>query len=77
MSILVKMICRLTGASAAVIVNKSGNGYDVYATGRESALMAVLRAIIDEMKKNGKTMEEIIEKAESYLTERQSNNGKN
>ena len=73
MNILVKMICRLTGASAAVIVkkDKSGKGYDVYATGYGGAFMAVLRAIMDEMKKNGKTMEEIIEKAESYLTERQ------
>lgn len=73
MSMLVKMICRLTGASAAVIAkeDKNGKGYDVYATGYESALMTVLRAIMDEMKKNGKTTEEIIEKAESYLTERQ------
>ena len=72
MNILTKMLCRLPGVRAAVITKegKNGNGYDVYANGRESAFMAVLRAILDEMKKNGKTAEEIIEKAESYLSER-------
>ena len=73
MNMLVKMIRRLTGASAAAIVKKgkSGNGYDVYATGYKSALMAALRAIMDEMKKGGKSTEEIIQEAESYLSERQ------
>lgn len=73
MNILTKMLCRLPGVRAAVIVkeDKAGNGKQVYASGYESALMAAIRAIMDEMKKDGKSTEEIIEKAESYLTERQ------
>lgn len=69
----VRLLAKMPGVRAAVIVkeHKAGNGKQVYASGYESALMAALRAILDEMKKDGKSTEEIIQVAESYLSERQ------